>query len=132
MAVIVDWIDEPHIFQFTIQGRNSVDDILMGWDEIGILYRAANNPKPFCGLGVILPDREVPIGILKVVTHPATQVMKTLDAAAITGVDHYLFGMLVELLSRIDGVPTIHTMETHDEALRFLRQVVRARLDGVI
>jgi len=130
MPVSVEWVDEPHIFQVTFQGKITTDEIIAAWQQIAALHdqQAAH---PFCGLGVVLPDHELPLGLLQLATHPLTGVLRHLDAAVAIGVDHFLFGMYVEMLSRLPFGPSIHVMESYSEALNFLRQVVRSQQDGV-
>jgi hypothetical protein len=72
------------------------------------------------------------VGLLNLATHPSiTSALKYADAAAIVGVDHFMIGMLVEMLSRLPGSPHIHMVKSYDEGLHFLRQVVNAKQAGL-
>ena len=130
MPVKVEWVEAPHIFQFTLQGHASVDEIVAGLNVVKVMFHESG-AHPFCGLAVIMPDYQTPVGILKLVTHPAIKTMRFMDAAAITGVNHFVMGMLVEMVSRLDFAPTIHMMDSYAEALNFLQQVVRAHEAGL-
>jgi hypothetical protein len=130
MSVTVEWIEEPHIAQITYQGMIQVDDILHGWDAVESLYRQSET-HPFCLLMQVLPDRELPMGLLKLATHPGTRFLRPVDAASIAGVDHFLMGILTELLSRLEFCPPIHQTKSYNEALTYLQQVVRAQQAGL-
>jgi hypothetical protein len=79
----------------------------------------------------VLPDRELPTGLLKLATHPAANFLRPIDAASIAGVDHFLMGILTELLSRLEFSPRIHQADSYNEALTYLQQVVRAQQAGL-
>ena len=130
MPVTVEWIEEPHIAQITYQGRMSVDDILRGWEAVETLYRQTQT-HPFCLLMQVLPDRELPMGLLKLATHPGTRFLRPIDAISIAGVDHFLMGILTELLSRLEFSPPIRQLDSHSKALMHLQQVVRAQQAGL-
>ena len=130
MAVTVEWIDEPHIVQLTYQGVIRVDDVVNGWEAVEKLYRQSET-HPFCLLMQVLPDRELPTGLLRLASHPATKFLKPIDAASIAGVDHFLMGILTELLSRLDFSPQIRQAGSYNEALTYLQQVVRAQQAGL-
>lgn len=130
MAIIVEWVDEPYIAQVVMQGRLTVAQIITAWGDVGRLY-SQYQQDPFCILTVILPDRELPLGVMSTVHHPMSRALSCASYHAVVGVDHYIIGMLVEALERLPDGPTMIRCPHYEDALTYLRQMVRARQAGL-
>jgi hypothetical protein len=125
MPVTRDWID-PHILQVTYQGRLTLEEVQSEWTAAVADYERLQ-PKPFCLLSILLPDRQLPTGMLSLVSHPALKYRRVLDASALVGADHYLLKLLTESISKLHLGPQVKSFDQHQEALKFLQQFVRAR-----
>jgi hypothetical protein len=125
MPITREWID-PHILQVTYQGRITLEEVGAEWAAAAADYEHLQ-PKPFCLLSIVLPDRQLPTGMLSLVSHPALKYRRVLDASALVGVDHYLLKLLTENISKLHLGPQVKSFEHYHEALKFLQQYIRAR-----
>ncbi|MFP4323431.1 MAG: hypothetical protein ACLFTK_13335 [Anaerolineales bacterium] len=128
--VTASWLEEPHIAQMTLQGAFRLDDITDGWQAVGALH-ATHPAHPFCLLVIIMPNRELPVGLLSLAQHPATAVFREIDAVAVIGMDHFLIGMLGEMIAGLPYGPQMRTFETYNDGLRYLHQYINAAQAGL-
>jgi hypothetical protein len=70
------------------------------------------------------------VGLLRLANHPAMAVLQMVDAACVINVDHFLIGMLAEMLSNQPYAPTFHRFNAYDEGLHYLQDVVRVHQLG--
>lgn len=130
MPVTVDWVEKPHILQIVYQGKVTLDEIIGAWEQIEQFY-LDSQIHPFCNLTVILPDREIPVGLLQLATHPIVRVLRYVDVSAICGVDHVMVGKLVETIASLPFAPEVHMVKSYESGLNYLQQIIRAEQAGV-
>jgi|GEM_PF-6044499 len=127
MAITLEWVEKPHILQVTYQGKMTLDEIHNNLTEIGNRLMTEGE-APRCLLTVIQPDREIPIGILKLVGHPAFKTFKHVQMSALVGLDHYMIGMMAEKISSMWGTTKVQQYDSQPEALTALQNFVRTEL----
>jgi hypothetical protein len=130
MPTNVEWIQEPNILQITYQGNITLEDVVAGWEQVATTYQRYQE-HPFCLVLVFLPDRQIPVGLLKLATHPVMNILRFVDAASVVNADHVVVGMYIEKLSSLDFAPTFRRFDNFLTASNYLKQVVRVQQSGL-